>query len=657
MDKNKHLINTRLINGVGKASVAVVEFNSNVITGEFLEKLNEALTKIESFQSFEDGSNKISGVVFVSKKDKIFLAGADLYTLKRCIGVPMMIRDIIRLGQETFTRIQNLNVPTVAAINGVCLGGGLELALACDYRICSNESSTKLGLPEVSLGFLPAWGGTTRLPRIIGLPNALTAILTGKQYSPKPAKKIGLVSDVVHKENLQSAGIAIVRGLKPIKPRKKSFVEYVPSSFVFNKAKQNVLKQTKGNYPAPLEIIEVMKESMDMSIQDSLNLEAETFVELSSTTECENLLRIFFMQERSKKLKVCDSDAAPIKNTVVLGAGTMGAGIAQWLSCRGANVLLKDIKEELLSNGLKTIGKLYVAGVHSHAFDRPSARDGLARITTTSRNVDMENKDLVIEAIVEKMDVKQQVLAEIEKSVSRNTIIASNTSALSINEMAASLEYPDRFVGIHFFNPVHKMKLVEIVRGESTSDETVQRAVKFVQSMGKLPVVVNDSPGFIVNRIDAVKLYEDGGSVQVIDRAMVRWGMPMGPFRLIDEIGIDVCHHVALDLNDKLGFDIPGTLNDFVDKGNLGRKTNEGFYKYKKGKSIKQKVKSQPSYEAYASTRLAMTMIGEAKKVHQEGVAESADDIDFAMIMGTGFAPFRGGPLQLTNTQLDLIKK
>lgn len=650
MDKNRHLINIKLVNGISKSSVAVVEFNSNAITGDFLKRLNEILTHIEEFQHADDDM-KITGVVFTSKKDKIFLAGADLYTLKKCLGVPMLIREIIELGQDTFTRIQNLDIPTVAAINGICLGGGLELALACDYRICSNDPSTKLGLPEVNLGFLPAWGGTTRLPRVIGLPNALTAILTGKQYAPKPAKKIGLVSNIVHKENLESAGVAIARGKTP-KPRKKSFVEYIPSAVVFDKAKKNVLKLTQGNYPAPLDIIEVMKEMMDLNVTDSLKLEKETFIELSSTPECTNLLRIFFMQERSKKLKVINADVKPVTDVAVLGAGTMGAGIAQWLSCRGSNVLLKDIKQELVSEGLKTIGKLYVAGVHSHAFDRPTARDGLARITSTTDDVNLHNKDLVIEAIVEKLDVKKNVLAQLEEKLSDDTIIATNTSALSIDDMAECLKRPERFVGIHFFNPVHKMKLVEVIKGKQTSDETVQRAVKYVQSIGKLPVVVKDSPGFIVNRIlmpyliEAVKMYDEGVSIEGVDRAMVKWGMPMGPFRLMDEIGIDVCHHVALDLKNKLGLDVPDTLNTFVKQNKLGKKTKCGFYEYKNGKSVKRKNKITLAKEIEMTTRLGLAMMDEAKAVLNEGVADTQDDIDFAMIMGTGFAPFKGGPIQ-----------
>jgi 3-hydroxyacyl-CoA dehydrogenase/enoyl-CoA hydratase/3-hydroxybutyryl-CoA epimerase len=481
----------------------------------------------------------------------------------------------------------------------------------------------------------------------------LTAILTGKIHAAKPAKKVGIVDKIVHKENLESAAVAIVRGKTPPK-RCRSVLEYVPSTLVFSKAKKNVLKKTKGNYPAPLKIIEVMKECDSLSVRDSLRLEAQAFLELAQTDECKSLLRIFFLQEKSKKTTVKEWVATrdwslpiSVNNAVVVGAGTMGAGIAQWLTSRGVNVLLKDVNSDAVSAGLQTVGDLYVDGVRGHKFDRPTARNGLARITATTTDVPLHSKDILIEAIVEKLDVKQKVLAQLEEKLSNDAIIATNTSALSIDEMAKCLKRPERFIGIHFFNPVHKMKLVEIVKGSKTSDETVYRAIKFVQQIGKFPVVVNDGPGFVVNRIlvpylvKAAELLGQGTQMEAIDSAMVKFGMPMGPFRLMDEIGLDVCYHVARDLETRLN--ITCYLEEIkwrVDCKRLGKKSGHGFYYYSKGKCLREKIT-----DTVDISPLIDCMTSEARKILDEGIIDDPDMLDFAMIMGTGWAPFRGGPI------------
>ena len=338
---------------------------------------------------------------------------------------------------------------------------------------------------------------------------------------------------------------------------------------------------------------------------------------------------------------------------VVVGAGTMGAGIAQWISSRGVNVLLKDINDELICSGLQKIGDLYVNGVRGHKMDRPTARDGLAKITTTTEDVPLCNYQLVIEAIVEDLDVKRKVLSQLEEKLPDTAIIATNTSALSIDDMSSHLKHPERVVGIHFFNPVHKMKLVEVIRGTKTSDESVQRAVSFVHQIGKLPVVVKDSPGFVVNRIllpyliDACRLYEDEFDPEVVDAAMVEWGMPMGPFRLMDEIGIDVCQHVVTDISERLQWhDIPDTLQKLIKEKKLGKKSGSGFYSYKKGKTVKRKVTSTSEHKKTIKVKLAVPLSAEAQRVVDEGIVDNPDDVDFAMIMGTGYAPFRGGPIK-----------
>lgn len=646
-------IETQIVNGIGRPSVLIIRFTANALSPDVFRELKEVISYAQNLSQKDiDDENRIQGIVFTSTKDKIFLAGADLYHLKTLIEPSSNLNErfldiVIREGQDIFKRIEDLPVPTVAAIHGVCLGGGAELALACDYRVVSNHKDTKIGWPEVQLGILPAWGGCTRLPEVIGVPNALKAILTGKQYPAKLALKLKMVDKVVHRERLQQTAIDIIRSSKKVnKVRPHSLI---PSTLIFRQARKNVIKKTSGNYPAPLKIIDVIEEGLNGFRNKSFELEREAFIELCDTKEMQNLFRIFFLQEKSKKLQVLDSVPSwPLSGTVVIGAGTMGAGIAQWISSRGKHVLLKDVKDEYISAGLNRIGKLYVQAVQGHKMDRPAARDGLARVSTTTNDVSLKNKQVVIEAIVEDLDIKRKVLSSVESQVSRRAIIATNTSALSIDELANNLNHPERFVGIHFFNPVHKMKLVEIVRGTKTSDSAVEHAIKYVHSIGKLPVVVKDSPGFVVNRIlvpylaAAAELLAQGEDMEAIDSAIVKFGMPMGPFRLMDEIGLDVCYHVASDLKRRL--DRHYSLEELewrVLSGRLGKKTGEGFYKYKNGRSIKKKSKKGAHI-----LDLVDTMVQEAQMVLDEGVVDDPDMVDFAMIMGTGWAPFRGGPLK-----------
>lgn len=619
-------------------TILVVEFKTPVLTAQAFDELNSVLDTID---------DTVTGVVFTSPLDsKIFLAGADLYELDRLLKGEDIegLRAVLTRGQDTFERIESLSVPTVATVHGACLGGGFELSLACDHRIASSDRCTKIGLPEVTLGILPAWGGTVRLSALLPLADTLQVILTGKQYASKPALKLGLVDKVVHKENMINSAVDLIGAGKPL--QRPQPIGWIPSAIIFKSALRTTLNKTKGNYPAPETIIEVLQKASQTAMSESFKLERDAFMKLCATQEMRSLLRIFLLQEKSKKLNVNGQKYSHVRSAAVVGAGTMGAGITQWLSCKGINVILKDVNSELISKGLSHIDKLYVNGVLGHKFDRPTARNGMARITTSVTDIDL-HKDLIIEAIVEDLDVKKTVLAELEQRSSTNTIIATNTSALSINDMASCLKRPDKFVGIHFFNPVHKMKLVEVVKGKHTSNATVQRAVQFVQQIGKFPVVVNDSPGFVVNRIlvpylmKASQLLLEGNQMEAIDSGMVKFGMPMGPFRLMDEIGLDVCYHVANDLKNRLG--IESSLEELswrVGSGKLGKKSSEGFYAYKKGKSIRRKMTEKADI-----SDLVDVMSLEAQRVLNEGVIDDPDMLDFAMIMGTGWAPFRGGPV------------
>lgn len=627
---------------------------ANVFDENMFSELNDHLDFLE------DNSNTIKGVIFQSAKPSIFIAGADLKSFADD-PTPERIKYLVMLGQHTFDRIEDLPCVTVAAIHGACLGGGYELALACDHRVATLDSATKIGLPETMLGILPAWGGSTRLPRMIGLPKAMGIILAGKVVVPKLALKLGMVDRVVYKENLEASSKAMLLNGK--KKYKKHLLNRFPLKYIAkSKAIKNVIKTTGGVYPAPLKAIDVMVKGLGGSREESLKLEQKAFAELLTSDVAGNLVNIFFLQERSKKTK-SDNDFK-VKNTAVIGAGVMGAGIAQWISSRGIKVLLKDIKPEFVANGIATISKLYSAAVSKRVMTKAEASSKFDNITPITESLSMKNVDLVVEAAIEQLEIKQNLFAELETLVRDDTILATNTSALSIVDVAEKMQHKERVVGIHYFNPVHKMKLVEVVRGECTSEETILRATQFVKKTGKLPVVVKDSPGFLVNRIlmpyliEAVYMVSCGVCIERVDKLLRKFGMPMGPFRLIDEVGGDVCQHVADDLLNRLDTNFPKSefLKKMIENKHVGKKSGRGFYKYSNGKSTRvssklptSSIKTSYIHQEFTDEeiidRLILIMVNEAVRCLQEEVVNSPKDVDFGMIMGTGWAPFRGGPI------------
>jgi 3-hydroxyacyl-CoA dehydrogenase/enoyl-CoA hydratase/3-hydroxybutyryl-CoA epimerase len=640
--------------------VVTITFDQeNSIANVFNEELLEELA--QEIRFVEDHQGAFKGVIFKSAKPSIFIAGADLKSFADD-PTPERISYLIELGQQIFNRIEDLRVPTVAAIHGACLGGGYELALACDHRVATLDSATKVGLPETMLGILPAWGGSTRLPRMIGLPGAMGIILAGKVVVPKLALKLGMIDRAVYTENLDAAAKALLHSGK--KKYKSHLLNKFPLKYIAkSKATKNVLKTTGGVYPAPLKAIDVMIRGLSMSRDESLKLEEEAFAELLNSDVAGNLVNIFFLQERSKKTPG-DKDFK-VTNAAVIGAGVMGAGIAQWISSRGIKVLLKDIKPEFVAKGIATISKLYSAAVSKRVMTKAEASAKLDGVTPITESLPMKQVDLVVEAAIEKLDIKQDLFAELETLVRDDTILATNTSALSIVDIAEKMEHKERLVGIHYFNPVHKMKLVEVVRGECTSDETILKATQFVKKTGKLPVVVKDSPGFLVNRIlmpyliEAVHLASSSVDIERVDKLLRKFGMPMGPFRLIDEVGGDVCQHVADDLLNRLSTKFPNsdTLRDLIDEGNLGKKSGKGFYKYSSGKSsgTNSDIPTSTLNVTYTDEeivdRLILIMVNEAVRCLEEGVVESPKDVDFGMIMGTGWAPFRGGPISYCDNE------
>jgi 3-hydroxyacyl-CoA dehydrogenase / enoyl-CoA hydratase / 3-hydroxybutyryl-CoA epimerase len=637
------------------------ESSANIFDQPTFDELNEHLNLLS-------GDSNVRGLVIRSAKPRIFIAGADLHGFTKDLSAERL-SFLIQQGQKTFDRIAALPFPTVAAIRGVALGGGFEIALACDYRVASLDSATKVGLPETMLGILPAWGGSTRLPQLVGLPTALDAILSGKQYSAKEAKKLGMIDEIAYPERLLGLATRLIAENRGKKRTLKLHLTNRPpiSTFVAGQAKKKVLEKTRGHYPAPLKALEVVVTGLTVPHAQSLENEGRAFTELASGEIAQNLIRVFFLQERSKKLSVqADQPLPKINKVLVVGAGLMGSGIAQWLSARRLRVVLKDIGPEPLGKGLQSIHKIYRDAVKRRIFSETEAQAGLDRILPTYENIPLRDIDMVIEAAVEKLDLKQQIFHEIAEKVSNCQTMASNTSALSIDAIASGLPDPGKVVGIHFFNPVHRMQLVEVVQGTKTAPQTLAIAVQFVKSIGKLPVLVKDSPGFLVNRIllpymmEAFSLFSEGYRLERIDRIMLDFGMPMGPLRLTDEVGLDVSLHVGSDLARRVQNLPPlnNAIERMIAKGWLGRKSKKGFYDYGSGaerpnpelKAYQPENEPADADDIILRDRLVLVMVNEAARCLAEKVVADPADIDFAMIMGTGWAPFRGGPLRYADS-------
>lgn len=638
-------------------NVAVITFDhpdksANVFDEATLDELAVALRAVARLRA--------KGVVFASAKPGVFIAGADLDALGNASREEL--RALVTKGQDLFQRVADLPVPTVAAIHGACLGGGLELALACDRRIASDDRATKLGLPETQLGILPAWGGSTRLPRLVGLPKALDLVLGGKPLTSKHARKLGLVDEVVAKERLREVALGMLA--KPAPKRKGYFLTNNPLAAAVTRAfaKRRVEKKTRGHYPALPEAVDVVTRGASGSVRSSLRREREAVLRLAGTPAAKNLMRLFFLQERARKFVheegVDRAALAPVERTAVIGAGVMGSGIAQWFASRGLPVILRDLDRERVAAGMKSIRRLFDAAVKRRIFSGHEAGRKIDLVTPSAEPVSLERCDLVVEAAVEDLEVKKKIFADLCGRTRPDTILATNTSALPISELgdAPGVTHPERIVGLHFFNPVSRMKLVEVVVTDRTSPETVERMLAFVCGIGKLPVVVKDSPGFLVNRIlmpyliEAGRLVDRGISPETIDEAMLDFGMPMGPLRLLDEVGLDVAAHVAATMREAFGdrFELPDVLERLVGEGHLGKKAGMGFYDHERNEPnrlLDGTNLSDDMTEPEISERLAGLMVDEARLCLEEGVARDADDIDFAMVLGTGFAPFRGGPL------------
>lgn len=640
------------------------ESGANIFDVATLEELNEHLDAVE-----KDAS--LRGLIIVSAKKSIFVAGADLKTLLQAAKTGEM-RGFIERGQQVFNRLANLKIPTVAAIHGASAGGGYEVALACDYRVASDDPATRVGLPETSLGLLPAWGGCTRLPRLIGTEKAAEVILKGKLYSAQEALNIGLVDEIAPRDQLLDAS------RKKLSESKRR-VDATPSSRFVEMQRGEAPRPQPGN-PAPERAYEIINKTQSISSDESLRLELDGIVELGKTESTQNLIRNFFLAEKYKK-GTSRTPPEKIVHTAVIGAGVMGSGIAQWLSSRGVTVILRDVAREQIDRGLANIEKVYADAVKRGLISEEKAKQGRARICGSTAPMELRDVQFVIEATSEKMEIKKEVFRELAMEAGPKTIVATNTSALPVSELADVTVSPERVIGLHFFNPVSRMKLVEVVIAKQTSDETRDRSLAFVRQIGKVPVIVRDSPGFLVNRVlfpyllDAAKLFESGVDAKRIDRALLEWGMPMGPLRLIDEIGVDITIDIGNTLEKayRQRDHVPTVLLWLRDQQMLGRKTGAGFYKYEgktqapndslvkwrrglhgepegaEGPNIPPDKHRDPRLrfnEEKLTHRLILLMVNEAARCVEEQVVGSPEDADYGMILGTGFAPFRGGPLR-----------
>jgi len=666
---------------IDEAGIAEVRFDdpdrsANVLRADVLASLGKILGRLH--EGAREG--RVHGVLVTSGKSGSFIVGADVEAIGK-IDSPDEGVEAARAGQRLYLELERLPVPTVAAIHGTCLGGGTELALACRYRLASDHPSTRIGLPEVQLGILPAWGGTTRLPRLIGLRAALDLLLTGKQVDARKAKRIGLVEAVFPHAAFPDHAREFLRrriqdGRVPTGARRglgaRLIEDTAPGRRVaIGIAARKVKERTGDRYPAPLRILDVVRASMGRSVEDALEIEARAAGELLASPVSKNLLHVFHLREAARKGTGVTGSVKPgeIGAIGIVGAGVMGGGIAQLAAAKEIRVRLKDVRHEAVGLALRHADQRFRESVSRRRLSRREAAQAMDRISGGVDYAGFRELDLVVEAVVEKLDVKRTVLAEVEGRVTSSCILATNTSSLSVTEMAEALDKPERFLGMHFFNPVHRMPLVEVVRGERTSDMAVATVYALALRLGKVPVVVGDGPGFLVNRIlgpylnEAGHLLQDGVSVQEVDRVALEFGMPMGPLRLIDEIGVDVMGHAGAVLHAAFGDRLAPsrTLTVLGESGRTGKKGGAGFYRHEEGKEAEvdpeipgllglggRREGGGPSPEEIRD-RLVLSMVNEAARILEDGIAESAADVDLAMIMGTGFPPFRGGLLRLAD--------
>ena len=652
--------------------------NAAIITldtpGEKVNKLNEEL--IGEFSAILDRLEKddsIEGVVLASAKEENFIAGADIEMFKSR-ETAEELEELSRTGQRILLRIEQFSKPVIAAIHGTCMGGGTELALSCHYRIVSDHSSTKIALPEVKLGLLPGMGGTQRLPRLIGIQKALTYMLTGKNMYSYQALKTGFANELVYRHALIKAGIAAVKKLKGQRlknPDKRSLAEKVLEStplgrnIIYKQARKRTLGETKGNYPAPVNIIDSVKYGYVHGIEKGLENEAELFGKLAVTPESRALIQLFFGMTAAKKNPL-ESKKREVRNLAVLGAGLMGAGITEISVEEGYHVWLKDQTLEKAMQGQSAIQKNLEEKKGKRIITSFERDERMSLVHPTTNYDGFKKMDLVIEAVFEDLKLKRQIVNEVEEACAEHTIIASNTSSLPITDIAAQAKRPENIIGMHYFSPVQKMPLLEIIKTKKTADWVTATAYDIGLKQGKTVIVVNDGPGFYTTRIlapymnEALLLLEEGASIEQLDNTMKQFGFPVGPLALFDEVGIDVGAHVG-EVLEKLfkarGAKTSNKAGELMKAGFKGRKNRKGFYIYNEDSKKKKEVNSevyrffggedrQKFKDEEIQQRMAMMMVNEAVLCLQEEIIQTPDDGDLGAILGLGFPPFLGGPFR-----------
>ncbi len=629
--------------GIGWLTISKSDSSANVLSAPVLAELDETLGRLEK--------DLPTGVVIHSGKSGGFIMGADINEFTRIRSADEAY-ELVRRGQQVLDRLEALGCPTVAVIEGHALGGGLELALACDYRVAIDSNKRILGLPEVQLGIHPGFGGTVRSVRLCGVRPAMELMLTGNPVDPRKGRRIGLIDRLARPDNWQSVASDLVstqpaRQAAPFLEKLLSFAALRP---VIRRIleKQVARKARREHYPAPYAIIELWSRYGAKGAK-AYDAEARSIAALMCTPTSRNLVRVFFLQNR---LKNQAADNAPrVRHVHVVGAGVMGGDIASWCALRGLSVTLQDREMKYIEPALARAKTLFEKHV----------RDGAERAATTARlTADVAGKgvadaDLIIEAIYEDLEAKQSLYKALQPDMKADAVLATNTSSIRLEELRTVLSAPERFIGLHFFNPVAKLPLVELIRCTDTDRQALDLGLAFVRNIGKLPLECASAPGFVVNRIlapytnEALLLAAEGVSLQEIDRAAMRFGMPMGPIELLDSVGLDVALHVARVLSAAYGRPVPTLLESMVADKRLGRKSGHGFYHWEDSGPVKTDA-GRPA-PADTEDRLILPMVNEAMACLDEGVIDDADLLDAGVIFGTGFAPFRGGPLQYAKAE------
>jgi 3-hydroxyacyl-CoA dehydrogenase/enoyl-CoA hydratase/3-hydroxybutyryl-CoA epimerase len=648
----------------------------NVITRQVLTEMNAAL------DALAEESRVPPLLVVCSGKKTGFLAGADVRGFLE-IEDAASAQALSAQGQQLFDRLAALPFPTLASISGPCLGGGLELALACDYRLVFDRPDTQLGFPEVTLGLLPAWGGTQRLPRVVGLERALEMILRGKRLRARQAFSWGLAHALAHSETelrqqfTRLCGQAVIQGKVerkglPLRTWRQRLLESTSLGrrVILRLAQRVMNRRVPEDMPAPGEALEAVRVGVSQGMEAGLLQEREAAARLALTHACRNLIGLFLAQERARKLPEHLAQVHPpeVRRVGVVGAGVMGAGIAQLAALKGFQVTIQEVNQAALEAGLERISALFQKALEHRLLTEVEVARQRSAIEGTLSWEYFDEVDLVIEAAVEDLEIKKSLFQELDRRTRSNTVLATNTSSLSVSALAEAVEHPERLAGLHFFNPVHKMPLIEVARTERSNEATIALLTQWAISLGKVPVIVKDSPGFVVNRIlmpylnEAVLLVSEGMTVDEVDRVMKRFGMPMGPLELLDQVGLDVAAHVARSMTPVLAerFPLSPAFQLLCERGWLGSKSGKGFYTHQRGKKAVHK-EAQTLIQSSANLpprdlpevarrheareRMVLLMVNEAALALREGLTASAADLDLAMILGTGWAPHRGGPL------------